>query len=172
MPKSFFFDNLKLYLDVSPLYRVVTNRTAVTGDMRERITWMNDPKILFVKQFLARLSQEKVETIPINNALFKSGIENMAQYFVAHKQEFGPYVNKLELLFLKYSTRGEYRQFAKVIESFNGRIVSLENPYYVKANIRLEEPYAEELVHNEELGIDAEVFVELVENFKKGAELS
>lgn len=132
---------------------------------------MNDPKVLFVKQFLATLVSEHVGTIPINNSLFRNGIENMAQYFSDHKTQFGPYANKIELLFLKYSTRGEYRQFAKVIESFNGRLVSLENPHYVKANIRLEAPYAEELLHNDELGIPEDVMTAIVEEFRGGAEL-
>lgn len=132
---------------------------------------MTDPKRLFVKQFLAALFSESVPTIPINNALFQSGIENMAQYFEAHESDFGPYANKLELLFLKYSTRGEYRQFAQLIENFNGRLVSLENPYYVKANIRLEKPYAEELLNNRELGIEQKVMREMVSCFRRGAEL-
>lgn len=133
---------------------------------------MSDPKVLFVKQFLATLFNNKVETIPINNDRFGEGISNMAQYFHSHKDSFGPYVNKLELLFLKYSTKGEYRQFSKVIESFNGRLVSLENPYYVKANIRLEEPYAEELVHNQELEIPQDVMAEIVQEFRMGAGLT
>lgn len=134
---------------------------------------MNDPKVLFVKQFLATLVVSKqVGTIPINNSLFRNGMENMAQYFSDHKAQFGPYADKIELLFLKYSTRGEYRQFAKVIESFNGRLVSLENPYYVKANIRLEKPYAEELVHNQELGIPTNVMAEIVDQFRGGAKLT
>lgn len=133
---------------------------------------MNDPKVLFVKQFLATLFSEDVKTIPINDSCFWNGMENMAQYFNDHRAQFGPYANKLELLFLKYSTKGEYRQFSKVIESFNGRLVSLENPYYVKANIRLEDPYAEELVHNHELGIAQDVMVAIVNEFRGGAELT
>lgn len=133
---------------------------------------MNDPKVLFVKQFLATLFSERVGTIPINDSHFCDGVENMAQYFSTHRLEFGPYANKLELLFLKYSTKGEYRQFLKVIESFNGRLVSLENPYYVKANIRLEEEYAAELVNNQELGIAPDVMGEIVNEFCMGAGLT
>ena len=138
----------------------------------KRYEQVNDPKILFVKQFLAVLFDEHVGTIPINNSLFKKGIDCMANYFESNREEFGPYADKLEFLFLKYSTKGEYRQFAKVIESFNGRIVSLENPYYVKANIRLEEPYAKELVCNEELGINMTVMRRLTERFCQGAEIN
>lgn len=39
---------------------------------------MNDPKILFVRQFLAALFHDDVKTIPINNSLFEQGMENMA----------------------------------------------------------------------------------------------
>lgn len=133
---------------------------------------MSDPKVLFVKQFLATLFNNKIETIPINNDRFGEGIANMAQYFYSHKNLFGPYGNKIELLFLKYSTKGEYRQFSKVIESFNGRIVSLENPYYVKANIRLEDSYAEELVQNKELEITQDVMSAIVNEFRIGAGLT
>ena len=130
-----------------------------------------DPKVLFVKQFLATLFIDKVGTIPINNALFKQGMDRMAEYFDTHREDFGPYVNKIDLLFLKYSTRGDYSQFSKVIESFNGRLVSLENPYYVKANIRLEKNYADELVRDNELGIDRHTMQEIADQFKIGAGL-
>lgn len=132
---------------------------------------VNDPKRLFVKQFLAMLSSEQVKTIPINNALFHSGMEKMELYFHEHEEWFGPYAKKLELLFLKYSTKGEYSQFSQIIEKFNGRLVSLENPYYVKANIKLEQPYVEELLHNEELGIEQDVMAEVVNCFRQGAGL-
>lgn len=132
---------------------------------------MRDPKILFVKQFLATLFNDNITTIPINNDEFKCGIQNMAEYFKTHIEQFGEYVEKLDILFLKYSTKGNYEQFAKVIESFNGRVVSLENPYYVKANIRLEKDYAEELLDNKELGIEAACFHELADCFRRGAEI-
>lgn len=132
---------------------------------------MRDPKILFVKQFLAVLFHDQVTTIPINNDEFKNGIQNMAEYFENHVGQFGPYVDKLDILFLKYSTRGNYEQFSKVIESFNGRVVSLENPHYVKANIKLETDYAEELLQNNELGIDTRYFKELVNCFREGAKI-
>lgn len=130
-----------------------------------------DPKVLFVKQFLATLFIDKVGTIPINNALFKQGMDRMAEYFDTNREDFGPYVNKIDLLFLKYSTHGDYSQFSKVIESFNGRLVSLENPYYVKANIRLEENYADELVRDNELGIDRHTMQEIANQFRIGAGL-
>lgn len=132
---------------------------------------MRDPKILFVKQFLAVLFHDQVTTIPINNDAFKQGIQNMSEYFIHHVKQFGPYVNKLEILFLKYSTKGNYEQFSKVIESFNGRVVSLENPYYVKANIKLESDYADELLQNTELGIEKECFFELANCFREGANI-
>lgn len=133
---------------------------------------MSDPKVLFVKQFLATLFKDKIQTIPINNDCFREGISKMAEYFNTHKKAFGPHVDKLELLFLRYSTKGEYRQFSKVIESFNGRLVSLENPYYVKANIRLEESYADELVDNQDLGITNDVMAAVVNEFRAGAGLT
>lgn len=132
---------------------------------------MRDPKILFVKQFLAALFNDNVTTIPINNDAFKHGIQNMAEYFKSHIEEFGEYVEKLDILFLKYSTKGNYEQFARIIESFNGRVVSLENPYYVKANIKLEEDYADQLLDNRELGIDAACFRKLSDCFRRGAEI-
>lgn len=132
---------------------------------------MNDPKVLFVKKFLATLSSGKVSTIPINNNLFNQGIDKMAEYFSEHREQFGPYVDKLELLFLKYSTKGDYRRFADVIEGFNGRLVSLENPHYVKANIKMEKPYIEELVQNDSLGLDESCVNNMVEQFCIGAEI-
>lgn len=132
---------------------------------------MRDPKILFVKQFLAVLFHDQVTTIPINNDAFKQGVQNMSEYFENHVERFGPYVKKLDILFLKYSTKGNYEQFSKLIESFNGRVVSLENPYYVKANIKLESDYADELLRNNELGIDTSCFYELANCFRKGANI-
>ncbi len=130
---------------------------------------MIDPKILFVKQFLATLSARNVFTIPINNDDFKQGVQNMADYFERYKERFGPYADNLELLFLKYSTNGDYSQFTRIIESFNGRIVSLDNPHYIKANIRLEADYVQELTHNKELKIRNDDFQELIGCFRKGA---
>lgn len=131
-----------------------------------------DPKVLFVKQFLATLISDEVKTIPINDAKFKCGMDSMAHYFEANHGAFGPYEDRIELLFLKYSTRGDYTQFSKVIESFNGRLVSLENPHYVKANIRIEDPYAAELVQNDTLGIAQEVMQDIVNQFREGAQLN
>lgn len=39
-----------------------------------------------------------------------------------------------------------FNQFSKIIESFNGRIVSLENPHYIKANLKLEEDCIDNLI--------------------------
>lgn len=132
---------------------------------------MNDPKVLFVKKFLAALSSGRVSTIPINNDLFNQGIDKMAGYFNEHREQFGPYVDKLELLFLKYSTNGDYRRFAEVIEGFNGRLVSLENPHYVKANIKIEESYREELIDNDLLGLNEVCVDNMVEQFCIGAKI-
>lgn len=45
-----------------------------------------DPKVLFVKQFLATLFIDEVGTIPNNNALFKQGMDQMAEYFDTNKK--------------------------------------------------------------------------------------
>ncbi len=130
---------------------------------------MNDPKILFVKQFLAILSNNNLNTIPINNNLFKMGVDNMSRYFRENKASFGPYADKIELLFLKYNTKGDYAQFSKAIEGFNGRIVALENPRYIKAYIKLEKPYMKELINNKELEIEPNVMSNIVNCFINGA---
>lgn len=130
-----------------------------------------DPKVLFVKQFLATLRCDEVTTIPINNMQFKCGMDRMSQYFEDNRPAFGPYADKLEMLFLKYSIRGDYSQFSKVIESFNGRLVSLENPRYVKANIHIDSQYADELVQNDRLGINVETMQSIVNQFCVGAQL-
>lgn len=127
-----------------------------------------EPKILFVKQFLAALSKENVRTIPINNQEFKAGIQKMADYYQDNKGKFGPNAEQLSVLFLKYTTRGDFNQFSRIIESFNGRIVSLENPHYIKANLKLDEEYVDELIQDRELGIDYEQFQRLVECFRQG----
>ena len=133
---------------------------------------MSESKVLFVKQFLARLSAKGIRTIPINDDNFKRGIASMADYFEGHIECFGSKADQLSLLFLKYSTRGDYNQFAKIIESFNGRIVSLENPHYIRANLKIEDEYVERLVENDELGIAACEFERLVECFVEGAGIS
>lgn len=130
---------------------------------------MNDPKVLFVKKFLATLFQKEIKTIPINDDKFGAGIEKMADFFHSHVQDFGPYADKLDMLFLKYLTRGDYRGFSNIIESFNGRLVSLENPHYVKANLKFRDNYDQELVEDEQLGIDQGCFIDLAECFCAGA---
>ena len=131
-----------------------------------------EPKILFVKQFLAALCKAEVRTIPINNQEFKDGIQNMADYYRDNAEKFGPYANQLSMLFLKYTTRGDFNQFSRIIESFNGRIVSLENPHYIKANLKLEDDYVDDLVQDNELGIAYEQFQQLVDCFRRGIQKS
>lgn len=132
---------------------------------------MTEPKILFVKQFLATLCEQEIRTIPINNCEFKAGVQEMANYYNDNIDKFGVYADGLRLLFLKYTTRGEFTQFSRIIESFNGRIVSLENPHYVKANLKLESEYVQDLVENDELGIAHEQYQNLVKSFCEGASL-
>lgn len=127
-----------------------------------------EPKILFVKQFLAALCKAGIRAIPINNQEFKIGIQKMADYYRNNIEKFGPKAEQLNMLFLKYTTRGEFSQFSRIIESFNGRIVSLENPHYIKANLKLEEDYVDELISNDELGIAYEQFQKLADCFKQG----
>lgn len=130
---------------------------------------MKDPRILFVKQFLANLFVEDVKTIPINDEKFKNGIGKMADYFFDNEEMFGPYAEKLELLFLRYTIRGDYSEFAEIIESFNGRLLSLENPYYVRANIKFRDDYDKQLIADEQLEIENEVYQHLVQYFCEGA---
>lgn len=127
-----------------------------------------ETRILFVKQFLATLCKEKVEQIPINTLEFKAGIQRMADYYHDNMEKFGPNAEQLDMLFLKYTTRGNFSQFSRIIESFNGRIVSLENPHYIKANLKLDEEYVDELIHNTDLGIDYAQFQQLVQCFRQG----
>ncbi len=76
------------------------------------------------------------------------------------------------MLFLKYSTRGDYSQFAKIIENLNGRLLSLENPHYIRANLKLEQDYVDEFVHNDELEIAPHEFDELVNRFIAGSHIT
>ena len=141
----------------------------VYGNSGENIM---EPKILFVKQFLAALCEKEIRTIPINDANFKNGIQNMADYYHANQDSFGPYAKQLDMLFLKYTTRGDFNQFSRIIESFNGRIVSLENPHYIKANLKLESDYIKDLNADDELAIPHEQFQELANQFICGAEIN
>lgn len=133
---------------------------------------MSESRVLFVKQFLARLSSMGFRTIPINDENFKNGVASMAAYFGGHEDHFGPNAEQLKMLFLKYSTRGDYSQFAKIIENLNGRLLSLENPHYIRANLKLEQDYVDELVHNDELGIAPHEFDELVNCFIAGSHIA
>lgn len=130
-----------------------------------------EPKILFVKQFLAALCENEIRTIPINDQKFKDGIQSMSDYFHLHIESFGTYADRLNMLFLKYTTRGDFSQFSRIIESFNGRIVSLENPHYIKANLKLENDYITELSADSELGIPHEEFLALADCFINGAKI-
>ena len=127
-----------------------------------------ETKILFVKQFLAALCKEDVDRIPINTPEFKEGVQKMADYYHANMEKFGPNAEQLDMLFLTYTTRGEFSQFSRIIESFNGRIVSLENPHYVKANLKLDKEYVDELIDNTDLGIDYAQYQQLVRCFRQG----
>lgn len=133
---------------------------------------MKEPRVLFVKQFLANLFVEEIQTIPINNDRFNNGIERMAEYFSDNRGSFGPYVEKIDQLFWQYSTKGDYSEFEKIIENFNGRILSLENPYYVKANIKFQDGYDKILIDDNQLEIERGVYQDLVDCFCEGAGIS
>ncbi|MCL2253753.1 MAG: hypothetical protein FWC09_04845 [Lachnospiraceae bacterium] len=133
---------------------------------------MVDPKIIFVKRFLAEILDQGYKSIPINDERFMGGLDSMADYFQNHINQFGKSASKLEFLFLKYNTRGEYRQFTKIIEGFNGRIVSLDNPRYINANIKLDKEYVDKLINGDELDINKNDFEQIVNCFISGAKLS
>lgn len=132
---------------------------------------MKNPQVLFVKQFLANLFEDDVKMIPINNELFKNGLSNMAEYFFEHMTEFGPYSEKLEMLFLRYTTRGDYSDFSKIIESFNGRLVSLENPKYIRAYLKFQDGYEKQLIQDKQLEIPMSEYRQLVLKFREGAKI-
>jgi hypothetical protein len=119
----------------------------------------------FIMSFIARLSQEGVETIMLNDAKYYCGIEKMHQYFQENRERIGNYADELAMLFLKDSS-GEYRQFDTAIENLNAGMLSFDNPYYVMAHIKVSDSDAEEVLKENSEYISKPHIHELVNAFR------
>ena len=129
---------------------------------------------LFVNKFIACLKKLNVDDIPFGNNSFYKGIENMHQYFISNKEDLGKYRNELSLLFLRRPIEGVYDEFADVILEQNGRLMSfiLKNPYYEKAEIKIDEEDAEYLLRNNDLDMAELHLFEFAKLFCRGAGIS
>lgn len=129
---------------------------------------------LFVNKFIACLKMMNVNGIPFGNSSFYNGIENMHQYFNSNKEYLGKYKNELSMLFLRRPIEGVYDEFADVILEQNGRLMSfiLQNPYYEKAEIKIDEEDAEYLLKNNDLDVSEDHLFAFARLFCEGAGLT
>jgi hypothetical protein len=125
----------------------------------------------FVEQFLrVLLSEQKDKKIPFDNDMFAAGITSASDYYKL--SNFNNYSDKLNLLFQKQTTEGEYDRFIRIIEEMNGVLVELHNPHHVSFSITMENDYVEYLKKNNETNIPENELQGIVRAFEKGAQIA
>lgn len=127
---------------------------------------------IFIMKFLAGLKKLGVTEIPYDNTEFYNGTESMQQYFFEHRNAFGDYANELAMLFLKHPLGGAFLEFKEGIARQNGKLMSFENPYYVKGIIKLDDEGANFILNQADLDILEEQIIGFSTAFCKGAGIS
>ncbi len=124
---------------------------------------------VFIMKFLAGLRKLGVTEIPYDNSEFYNGTESMQQYFYEHRNSFGDYANELAMLFLRNPLGGLFLEFKEGIARQNGKLMSFENPYYVKAIIKLDKDGADFILNQVDLNIQEEQIIGFSTAFCEGA---
>ena len=124
---------------------------------------------VFIMKFIAGLKKLGVEEIPYDDIDFYNGAENMQQYFYNHRSILGSHANELAMLFLKKPLGGTFFEFKESIARQNGALMSFENPYYVRATIKLDEDGADFILNQRNLDISNEQILRFSAAFCDGA---
>ncbi|MCL2810700.1 MAG: hypothetical protein FWD25_02295 [Clostridia bacterium] len=124
----------------------------------------------FVEMFLATLCSMDKHEIPYDNELFSNGLAQASEYFnTANIPD--EVKQKLALLFIKQTTYGEYLRMQNIIENMNGRIISLKNPHYVRAEINMGKDYIDYLHDSIDLRVDHDFYRGIATAFCEGAKI-
>ena len=124
---------------------------------------------VFIMKFLAGLKKLGVTEIPYDNTEFYDGAEKMQEYFQRKRNTLGCHANELAMLFLKHPIGGAFFEFREGIARQNGGLMTFENPYYVRAAIKLDNSGADFILNQDSLDISNEQILDFSRAFCNGA---
>lgn len=115
--------------------------------------------LTFLKKFIATLYLFGVNTIPFSGTEFQNGIEQMKEY-LQNNLPIEDY-EKISDIFVKLPVQEMYNNIRDQLMSLNGENISfagVDNPYWTKASIKMNEYYAYKTLNDNEIcDIDSEI---------------
>lgn len=125
----------------------------------------------FLKKFIAALYLSGVTTIPFAGSEFQKGIESM-QKELKESLEKKDY-EMLSDIFVKAPVQEMYNNVRDLLMSLNGDTISfvgVDNPYWTKASIKMNDYYAYKLMKDRtECDIDFDIVKSATEKFCEAA---
>lgn len=125
----------------------------------------------FLKKFVASLYLSGISTIPFSGDEFQKGIESMQNELMESlsRQEY----DMLSDIFVKSPVQEMYNNVRDLLMSLNGDTISfvgVDNPYWTKASIRMNNYYAYKLMKDKtECSIDSSIIKNATEKFCEAA---
>lgn len=125
----------------------------------------------FLKKFIASLYLSGVDTIPFSGNEFQMGIESMRSELKESLEEED--YERLSDIFVKLPVQEVYNKVRDILMSLNGDTISfvgVDNPYWTKASIKMNDYYAYKLMRdNTECNIDSEIIKNATDSFCEAA---
>ncbi|MFI3214249.1 MAG: hypothetical protein R3Y24_13050 [Eubacteriales bacterium] len=125
----------------------------------------------FLKKFIASLYLSGVKTIPFSGDEFQCGIDYMQQDLKNDLE--GPIYDMLSDIFVKSPVQETYNKIRDLLMSLNGDTISfvgVDNPYWTKASIKMNDYYARKLLDDKtECDIDSNIIYRATEKFCEAA---
>lgn len=125
----------------------------------------------FLKKFIASLYLSGIKTIPFSGNEFQKGIESMQGELkdTLSKEEY----EMISDIFVKSPVQEMYNNVRDLLMSLNGDTISfvgVDNPYWTKASIRMNDYYAHKLLKDQtECDIDSDIIKNATEKFCEAA---
>ena len=125
----------------------------------------------FLKKFIASLYLSGVKSIPFSGNEFQNGIESMQAELkeALSNQEY----EMISDMFVKSPVQEMYNKVRDLLMSLNGDTISfvgVDNPYWIKASIRMNDYYARKLMRDQSVcGIDSDKIRNATEKFCEAA---
>lgn len=125
----------------------------------------------FLRKFVAALYLRGIEDIPFAGDEFQNGVEFMRNELINSLNE--EQYSYLSDLFVKTPVLEMYSQIRDLLMSLNGDTISfvgVDNPYWTRATIKMNEYYANKIMRDKRVcDIDESIVRSAMEQFCKGA---
>lgn len=106
---------------------------------------LSSREVKFAESFLAALTIQDFTEFPFANSDFMKGVAKMEEHlFSTYQIEAEAF--DLDLLFSKTPVTGDFTRFLAVLDLLNGKRISLENPYLIKAKIKMSQDMAKNIL--------------------------